>query len=93
MTTSETTARLEADPSLTSVSVAWYLSDGTTARSSFPWDGQADSVEALENLLRDKRSSGYGLAVDSLDSDQTANAERFINPAHVVAWVVSAAGD
>jgi hypothetical protein len=46
----------------------------------------------VENLLREKLRSGSGLAVDSLDSSQDVNAERFINPAHVVAWVITAAG-
>jgi hypothetical protein len=31
-----------------------------------------------------------GLAVDSLDSDQGVAGERFIVPAHIVAWIVSA---
>jgi len=46
-------------------------------------------VEAVEALLSEKRRSGAGLSVDSLDSDQALNAERFINPVHVVAWVVA----
>jgi hypothetical protein len=48
-------------------------------------------VEAVETLIKEKRRSGSGLAVDSLDSDQSTNAERFISPSHVVAWVISAA--
>jgi hypothetical protein len=92
MSTTETTARLAADPSLTSVLVAYYLSDGTTGRARYPWDGQSDAVEAVEMLIKEKKRSGSGLAVDSLDSDQDANAERFIAPSHIVAWVVSAAG-
>ena len=90
MSTTETTARLVADPSLTSVSVAYYLSDGSTARARYPWDGQGDAVEAVETLIREKRRSGSGLAVDSLDSDQDVNAERFISPNHICAWVMSA---
>jgi hypothetical protein len=92
VTSSETTARLEADPSLTSVAVAYYMSDGSTARASYPWDRQGDPVEAVETLLREKRRAGAGLAVDSLDSDASPIAERFISPAHIVGWVVSAAG-
>jgi predicted DNA-binding WGR domain protein len=74
------------------VSVAYYLSDGSTARARYPFDGQSDAVEEVETLIREKRRTGFGLAVDSLDSDQGVTAERFISPAHVVAWVVSAAG-
>jgi hypothetical protein len=88
----ETGARLAADPSLTSVSVAYYLSDGSTGRASYPWDGQSDAVEAVEALLREKKRSGSGLAVDSLDSSDDVNAERFISPNHICAWVVSASG-
>jgi hypothetical protein len=87
MSTTETTARLAVDPSLTSVLVAYYLSDGTTARARYPWDGKSDAVEAVETLIREKKRSGSGLAVDSLDSEQDANAERFIAPSHIVAWV------
>ena len=86
----ETGARLAADPSLTSVAVAYYLSDGSTARATYPWDGQSDAVEAVETLIREKQRTGSGLAVDSLDSDQSVNAERFISPSQIVAWVVFA---
>ena len=86
--TSETAARLAADPSLDRVAVAYHLSDGTTARATYPWDGQDDIVETVEALVREKRRTGRGLAVDSLDSDQGQNAERFIAPSHIVAWVI-----
>jgi hypothetical protein len=55
-------------------------------------DGRSDAVEAVETLIREKRRSCSGLAVDSLDSDQDVSGERFIAPSHIVAWVVSAAG-
>ena len=86
----ETAARLTADPSLTFVAVAYYLSDGSTARACYPFDGQSDAVEAVETLLREKRRASSGLAFDSLDSDQPVGAERFISPSHIVAWVVTA---
>jgi hypothetical protein len=89
--TSELGARLAADPSLTSLVVAFYLSDGSTARSTFKWDGKPDAIEAVENLLTEKLRLRSSLAVDSLDSDQTTMAERFIRPEHVVAYVVTAA--
>jgi hypothetical protein len=90
MSATETAARLAADPSLERVQVAYYLSDGSTARASYPWDGQSDAVEGVETLIKEKRRSGSGLAVDSLDSNQAANAERFVSASHIVAWVLSA---
>lgn len=84
---SNVAARHAADPSLTEVSVTYYLSDGTTARASYPGTN-ADPVEAVEALIREKKRLGSGLAVDSLDIGGNDGAERFIAPSHIVAWVL-----
>lgn len=90
MSVTEPAARLVADPSLTRVAVTYYLADSTTARATYPWDGHSDLADAVESLIRAKKRSGSGLAVDSLDSDQGVSAERFISPSHIVAWVLTA---
>jgi hypothetical protein len=87
MPMSSVAARHKTDVSLTEVQVAYYLSDGTTARASYP-STNADPVEAVEALIREKKRSGSGLAVDSLDIASSDGAERFIAPSHIVAWVV-----
>jgi len=56
----------------------------------YPWDGKSGAVEAVEALIRQRKRSGSGIAVDSLDSFNDANAERLIAANHIVAWVVSA---
>jgi hypothetical protein len=87
---SEVAARHFADPSLTEITVAFYLSDGTTARASYPNPPQGtDPTEAVEALIREKKRSGSGIAVDSMDSETGGALERFIAPAHIVAWVIS----
>ena len=83
----ELAARHAADPTLTELTVAYYLSDGTTARASYPYSN-TDPAEAVEALIRDKKRQSKGLAVDSLDSETGAGAERFIAPSHIVAWVI-----
>jgi hypothetical protein len=80
-------ARHAADVSLTEVHVAYYLSDGTTARASYP-STNADPTEAVEALIREKKRAGSGLAVDSLDISGSDGAERFIAQITFVAWVV-----
>jgi hypothetical protein len=74
MSTTETTARLAADPSLTSVAVAYYLSVEPQPEPLIPGMDRAIAVEAVET------------------SDQDMNAERFIAPNHICAWVATAAG-
>jgi hypothetical protein len=87
---SEVAARHFADPSLTEIAVAFYLSDGTTARSSYPIPPEGtDPSEAVEELIRKKKRAGAGIAVDSMDSETGGALERFIAPAHIVAWVIS----
>ena len=65
---SEVAARHEADVSLDSIQVAFFLSDGTTARAEYPEN--PDPCAAVEALIMDKKRSGSGIAVDSLDSEQ-----------------------
>lgn len=85
----EVAARHAADPSLTEVTVAYYLSDGTTARASYPNPSEGtDFVEAIERLIIEKKRTGKLLAVDSLDIASGGAAERFIVPGAVVAVVI-----
>jgi hypothetical protein len=60
--------------------VAYYLSDGSSGRAKYPWDNQGDPVEAVQNLIREKKRSGSLLSVDSLDSSTDVGAERLITP-------------
>jgi hypothetical protein len=83
----EVAARHAVDISVTEVQVAYYMSDGSTARAQYP-STNTDPTAAVEALLKEKKQSGAALAVDSLDSDQRQDAERFISPDHVVAWTV-----
>lgn len=66
--------------------VAFYLSDGTTARKNL---GQimGDSVEVVQKLVR---GQGLFLQVDSLDDDRAQSGEEFyIVKTHVVAFKVT----
>lgn len=83
----ELTARHDQDLTLTELTVAYYLSDGTTARASYPYS-DTDPAEAVEALIREKKRAGKGIAVDSFDSSTGTGAERFISPSHIVAWVI-----
>jgi hypothetical protein len=84
----ELAARHAADLTLIELTVAYYLSDGTTARASYPYDSNTDPAEAVEALIREKKRSGSGIAVDSMDISSGTGAERFIAPSHIVAWVI-----
>jgi hypothetical protein len=53
---SELAARHAGDLPLTEVTVAYYLSDGITARASYPFDANTDSAEGLSKLSSEKRS-------------------------------------
>ena len=50
----ELAARHAADLTLTELTVAYYLSDGTTARASYPYDSNTDPAEAVEALIRER---------------------------------------
>jgi hypothetical protein len=50
----------------------------------------AKAGEPEDRVTLDPVRCDSGLAVDSLDSDQDVNAERFIAPDHIIARVISA---
>jgi hypothetical protein len=85
----ELAARHAADLTLTELTVAYYLSDGTTARASYPYDSNTDPAEAVEALIKEKKRAGKLLAVDSLDIAQGSGVERLIVPGAIVAVVIS----
>ena len=60
----EVAARHAVDISVTEVQVAYYMSDGSTARAQYP-STNTDPTAAVEALLKEKKQSGAALAVDS----------------------------
>ena len=84
---SELAARPQSDLSLDHVQIALYLSDGTTARLSFPApENGTDPAEAFRALVNLKKRSGHWLSVDSMDIQSSGLGELFVVPAHIVAW-------
>jgi hypothetical protein len=70
------------------VAVAFYLSDGTTARQRYPWDSGKDLAEAVELTISVAKRTGKGIQVESMDDGGGDGNLRFIAPAHIVAWVI-----
>lgn len=67
--------------------VAFYLSDGTTARKRLDVPEGQDEVVYVRKILKTTRET---IPVDSLDNQITrGGAELHIVPAHVVAFVVN----
>jgi hypothetical protein len=73
---------------MSTIEVAFYMSDGSTGRSVFPHDGSTDSVDAIEALLREKKRAGKLLQVDSIDINSGSGSDIFIVPGHVIAVIV-----
>jgi hypothetical protein len=65
--------------------VAFYLSDGTTARSRYLHDGQRPVIEDVETTLSVAKRSGKLIQVDSLEAETDSTMDTFIVPSHVIA--------
>jgi hypothetical protein len=63
---------------------AWYLSDGSTARSRYPHDGARPVIEDVEATLSLAKRSGKLIQVDSIDAETDSAMDTFIVPQHVV---------
>jgi hypothetical protein len=72
--------QIVADLTTPGILVAFYLSDGTTARARYP----AGTIEDVETTLSLAKRSGKLLAVDSADSDDDHAMEIYLVPQHVV---------
>jgi hypothetical protein len=72
--------QIVADLTTPGILVAFYLSDGTTARAHYP----AGTIEDVETTLSLAKRSGKLLAVDSADSDTDASMQIYLVPQHVV---------
>lgn len=71
-------------------SVAFYLSDGTTARQKLAVPVQMDTVVYVQKLLKTALRDNTLIPVQSMDGEGTKSGqEMFIVPAHVVAFVVT----
>lgn len=82
---SESRDNLIADLVKPGVVVAYYLSDGSTARARYPHDGARPVVEDVEATLALAKRTGKLLAVDSIDAETDATMDTFIVPQHVIA--------
>lgn len=69
-----------ADLTTPGILVAFYLSDGTTARARYP----AGTIEDVETTLSLAKRTGKLIQVDEADSDTDHTMDIFIVPSHVV---------
>jgi hypothetical protein len=67
------------------VLVAFYMADGSTARSRYVHDGARPVVEDVEATLSVAKRSGKLLQVDSIDAETDSTMDTFIVPSHVIA--------
>jgi hypothetical protein len=84
----ESPDNLRADLVKPGVAVSYHLTDGSTARARYPFPAGSDSVEGVENLLREKRRTGRLLAVDSIDDLEEAGTNLYVVVQHIVAVTV-----
>lgn len=75
------------------VLIAYYLSDGSTARARYKHDGARPVIEDVETTLSVAKRSGKLIQVDSIDAETNATMDTFIVPQHVIAVRIEKAGD
>jgi hypothetical protein len=82
---------LIADLTTPGVVVAYYLSDGSSARARYP----AGTIEDVETTLSVAKRTGKLIQVDSIDTLKGENMDTYIVPSAVIAVRVerAAAGD
>jgi hypothetical protein len=76
------------------IDVAFYASDGTTFRSTFPAPpAGTDPIEAIEQLLREKKRTGKLLECDSADINSGSGSRIFLVPSAVIGVIVQKSFD
>ena len=71
--------------------VAYYLSDGSTARAAYLHDDARPMVLDVMDTLAAAKEAGKLIQVDSIDDDDGHSLELFIDPNHVVSVKVEKA--